>query len=263
MYLDHFQLKSQPFAEHASAAALWNDVRMAEGLARLNYLVAQGELGLVTGPSGVGKSALVKRFLHELRPQQCEAVYCHLAHLPGSALLKLVATQLGETPKRTKDRLFEQILDRARRAEGALLLLVDEAHLLSAESLVDLRLLVSSALDVGPPLKILLVGQELLKTALRRSHLADLANRISVRFQLRPLAKDQTARYVDFQIATAGGDPKIFDDSVKGLLHDFTGGVPRAVNNVAVVCLLHAAARNLLRIDDALFQEAINEFQLP
>jgi type II secretory pathway predicted ATPase ExeA len=70
MYLDHFQLRSQPFSEHAAAAALWQDRRMKEGLSRLEFLTTLGELGLVTGPSGVGKSALVKRFLSGLTPQQ-------------------------------------------------------------------------------------------------------------------------------------------------------------------------------------------------
>ena len=87
MYLEHFQLKSQPFAEHAAAAALWADARMNEGLARLEYLVRHGEVGLVTGVSGVGKSALVKRFLHGLGPQQCHTVYCHLTQLPSAGLL--------------------------------------------------------------------------------------------------------------------------------------------------------------------------------
>ena len=57
MYLEHFQLSSQPFSEHAAATSLWQDPRMDEGLARLEYLVQCGELGLVTGQSGVGKSA--------------------------------------------------------------------------------------------------------------------------------------------------------------------------------------------------------------
>ena len=82
MYLEHLQLKSQPFAEHATVAALWQDQRMDEGLARLEYLVQSGQLGLITGPSGVGKSALLKRFLHGLLPQHCQALYCHLSHLP-------------------------------------------------------------------------------------------------------------------------------------------------------------------------------------
>jgi len=84
MYLEHFQLERQPFSEHAAMAALWQDGRMAEGLARLEYLVAHGVLGLVTGPTGVGKSALLKQFLHGLAAQHCEAVYCHLSHLPSA-----------------------------------------------------------------------------------------------------------------------------------------------------------------------------------
>ena len=76
MYQAHFQLKTQPFSEHAAANKLWVDTRMQEGLARLNYLLASATLGLVTGPTGAGKSALLKRFLHELSRQQCESVYC-------------------------------------------------------------------------------------------------------------------------------------------------------------------------------------------
>jgi len=263
MYLEHLQLKNQPFAEHAAVAALWQDQRMDEGLARLEYLVQSGQLGLITGPSGVGKSALLKRFLHGLLPQHCQALYCHLSHLSATGLLKLVVTQLGETPRRGKERIYEQILERAARAEGALLLVFDEAHLLDGDALTDLRLLISSALDVRPPLKLLLVGQEPLRAVLRRAQHADLLNRISVRYQLRPLTREQTCRYIDFQIAQAGGDQKLFDDSVKAAIHDFANGVPRHINNLATACLLQATARKVRRIDDELFQQVVGEFQLP
>ena len=263
MYLEHFQLKSQPFAEHAAVSSLWQDQRMDEGLARLDYLVQSGQLGLVTGPSGVGKSALLKRFLHGLLPQHCQAHYCHFSQLSSSSLLKLVVTQLGEAPRRGKERLYEQLLERAARAEGALLLVFDEAHLLEGEALTDLRLLISSALDRRPPLKLLLVGQEPLRALLRRAQHADLLNRVSVRYQLRPLTREQTCRYIDFQLSQAGGDVKLFDDSVKGAIHDFTGGVPRQINNLATACLLQATARQVRRIDEELFQQAASEFQLP
>jgi general secretion pathway protein A len=263
MYLEHFQFRGQPFCEHAAATALWQDQRMKEGLARLEFLITMGELGLLTGPSGVGKSALIKRLLCTLAPQQCETVYCHLTHLPSSGLLKLVASQLGESPRRGKDRVFEQILERAGRAEGTLLLIFDEAHLLTSEALTDLRLLVSSALDVGPPLKILLAGQDPLRGTMKRAQHADLLNRVSVRYQLRPLSKPQTAHYVDFQISQAGGDVKLFGQEVKDLLHDFTGGLPRAINNLAIACLLQATAAGAARVDEAVFRQAAAEFQLP
>lgn len=263
MYLEFLKLNSQPFSEHATVTALWQDQRMDEGLARLEYLISSGELGLVTGPSGVGKSALLKRWLHQLPSQHCQPVYCHLSHLPASGILKLVATQLGESPRRGKERLFEQLLEHAARLEGTLLLVFDEAHLLDGDALTDLRLLISSALDSSPAVKILLAGQEPLRAMLRRARHADLLNRVSVRYQLRPLTKEQTGRYIDFQITHAGGDPKLFDDAVKSAIHDFSGGVPRQINNLATACLLQAAARKVLRIDEGLWQQAVGEFQLP
>jgi len=61
----------------------------------------------------------------------CDPQYCHLAQLPGGSLLKLIVTLLGEVPKFGKDRLYSQILDRAKRSEGTMLLILDEARLLS------------------------------------------------------------------------------------------------------------------------------------
>ncbi len=60
----------------------------------------------------------------------------------------------------------------------------------------------------------------------------------------------------------AGGAEDIFDVSVKELIHDFTGGLPRAINNLATACLLQAMARNVARIDDGVFQQTSAEFQL-
>ncbi len=261
MYQEHFKMKRQPFCEHPAVDSLWVDTRMKEATARLTHLVDQAALGLVTGPSGAGKSALLKYFLAHL-PQRCEAVYCHLTHLPAAGVLKMLVSRLGEVPRRGKDRLFEQIFQAAQRAEGTLLLVLDEAHLLDGEALTDLRLLVSSAVDTAPPLKILLVGQPSLRAVLKRSQHVDLLHRINVQYQLRALTKEQTSRYIDIQMKQAGGPEDVFDTSVKELIHDFTGGIPRQINNLATGCLIQAAATGVMRIDDALFGQTTAEFQL-
>jgi len=261
-YMEYFKLRSQPFSEHAPRESLWTDSRMEEGLARLQHLVQSGLLGLVTGSSGLGKSALLKRFMGEQSPQHCTPIYCHLAHLPSNGLLKVVLGQLGEIPRRGKDKLYSQIMDRARRVEGTLLLVFDEAHLLSGDALVDLRLLVSSAIEQGPPMKILLAGQDHLRQTLKRSEYTDIVNRISIRYQLRPLTKDQTRRYIDFQMSEHGGDVKVFDDGAKDLIHDFTGGNPRSINNAAVACLMGATSKRQLRIDEEMFRSVSSELVL-
>ena len=141
--------------------------------------------------------------------------------------------------------------------------MLDEAHLLAADVLIDLRLLVSSALDDTPVLKVVLVGQEPLRQTLKQCRHADLRNRIEVRYHLSPLSKDQTGEYIDFQIERVGGSEKLFEGPVKGLIHDYTGGVPRQINNLATACLLCAATEKARGISEAILQQTLAEFQLP
>jgi len=261
MFTKHFQFHTQPFAEHTPAERLWPDDRMTQGLARLEYLAAGGTLGLVTGASGVGKSALVKRFLHNLPGPGSQAYYLHLAHLSSIDLLKRLVALLGEIPEWTKEQLLTQITDRAAQTDGTLLVLLDEAHLLRADAVTDLRLLVSSALHDEPVLRLVLIGQPSLLDLLRRHR--DMLDRITVRYHLHPLSKPQTATYLDFQVRTAGGADSLFDTGVKDLIHDYTGGVPRQINNLATACLLQAAAKNAARVDEPLLQQTLSEFHLP
>ena len=67
LFLQHFKLSAQPFAERTAAEALWMDERMRQGVARLRYLAEHATVGLFTGASGVGKSALLNALLGEER----------------------------------------------------------------------------------------------------------------------------------------------------------------------------------------------------
>jgi general secretion pathway protein A len=262
MFLSHFQLQWQPFAEHTPVERLWNDERMTQGLARLRYLVAGGTLGLVSGGTGLGKSALLRRLLYELRGPGCETCYLHLVRLPALGVLQQLVRRLGETPQWHKEGLFCQVLERAGKTDGTLLVVLDEAHLLPPESLIDLRLLVSSA-EAPPQLKLLLAGQEGLLDVLRRGGHRDLWDRITVRYHLHALSKPQTRQYLEFQMQAAGGSPEVFAAEVQDLLHDYTGGVPRQINNLATACLLSAAASGADHIDQTVFRSTVREFHLP
>jgi general secretion pathway protein A len=134
--------------------------------------------------------------------------------------------------------------------------------LLEPKTLTDLRVLISS-IDERLSLKILLCGQEKLSQTLKRSSHADLLHRITLQFFMRPMSKAKTVAYIDFRITKAGGQEKIFEQTAKELIHDYTGGVPRQVNNVATACLLNAAASGTKIISDELVNETMAEFHLP
>ena len=192
-----------------------------------------------------------------------QPVYVYLTHVSANGLLKLIVAALGEAPKHSKDRLFLQILDKTRQIEPTTLLVLDEAHLVAPEALTDLRLLVSSVLEDGPSLKIVLTGQEALRDQLKHSCHADLVHRISVRYHVPPMTQAQTAAYMDHHMTTAGASDKVFDTEAKGLIHDYASGLPRQINNIATACLIQAAARNVQKINEQLVNDTMAEFQLP
>jgi general secretion pathway protein A len=263
MFTTHFKMTALPFSEPVPADRILKDERITEGLARLQYLTAAGTVALITGATGVGKSSLLKLFLSSLSRNRYHPVYVYLTHVGANGLLKLIVAALGETPRRGKERLFLQILQKARATEPTTLLVLDEAHLIESEALTDLRLLVSSVLDDGPPLKIVLSAQETLRDQLKRSCHADLVHRISVRYHVPPMSPEQTAAYIDHHMTRAGACAKVFEPEAKGLIHEYASGVARQINNIATACLINAAARKLQKINEQLVGDTMAEFQLP
>ena len=264
MFTQHFQMSQRPFSENVPVDQILKDERFAQALARLDDFTQDGLIALVTGPTGVGKSSLLKLFLHSLNVTRFRPVYVHLSNLKAFPLLKVMLSALGEEPPaRGKDRLFLRILDHAHSSEQTTLFLFDEGQLLSPDALTDLRLLVSSALDDAPKIKILLTGQNLLAKHLRRSTHLDLLQRVSVRCHLRPLSPDQTSLYIDFRLKNAGASPSLFDQPAKSLIHDYSGGIPRLINSIASASLINAASKHLQIISEDLVNETMVEFKLP
>jgi general secretion pathway protein A len=262
MFLTHFALKAHPFAEKPPIAWLQRDPRIDQALARLKFFEQQGAFALVIGQTGLGKSSLLRLFIQELPQNRYHPLYLHLTPLCANAFLRLMVTRLGEKPKMGKDRMLLQALDRIKQNEKCTLLIIDEAHLIDPQTLTDLRLLISS-IDDEISLKILLCGQDNLRQILKRSSHADLVQRITLRICLHGLTKQQTGAYIDSRISLAGGTNKTFDPEAKDLIHDYTGGVPRQINNVATACLINAASRNIKKVNEPLVNETMGEFHLP
>jgi general secretion pathway protein A len=262
MFLDHFSLHSHPFAENPPIDWLLRDEYTDRALAGLKFFQQQGAMALIIGQTGLGKSSLLRLFLHDLPHNRYHTLYLHLTALNANAFLRLMVTKLGEKPQMGKDRMLLQILERIQQNDKCTLFVVDEAHLLEPKTLIDLRVLISS-IDEKLSLKILLCGQEKLSQTLKRSSHADLLHRINMQFSLHPMPKDKTPVYIDARIKKAGGQEKIFETAAKHLIHDYTGGVPRQVNNVATACLLNAAGRGITIITEALVNETMSEFHLP
>ncbi len=262
MFLEHFSLNAHPFTEKPPIEWLLRDEHIDQALARLKFFEQQGAIALIIGQTGLGKSSLLRLFIHELPPNRYHPLYLHLTPLHANAFLRLIVTKLGEKPKMGKDRMLLQILERINQNDKCTLFIIDEAHLIDPNTLTDLRLLISS-IDEKISLKIILCGQENLSHILKRSSHADLLHRVTLQFIMRSLSKEKSSAYIDSRITRAGGSDKVFQTEAKDLIHDYTDGVPRQINNVATACLINAAARGLKQITESLVNETMAEFSLP
>lgn len=262
MFLNHFSLNEHPFMEQPPIGWLMRDPRFDEALAGLKFFEQQGSIGLILGQTGIGKSSLLRIFIHELPQNRYQPIYLHLTPINANAFLRLMVTRLGENPKIGKDRMLLQILERITQNEKDTLLIIDEAHLIDPKTLTDLRVLISSIAE-RIPLKIVLCGQEDLRQVLKRSSHSDLLHRITLRIFLKPYTKDQTAQYIDNRITKAGGSTKIFEPEAGALIHDYAAGIPRQINNIATACLLTATSQDIQKINDTLVNNTMAQFQLP
>ncbi|MCP4265958.1 MAG: AAA family ATPase [Candidatus Brocadiaceae bacterium] len=262
MFTTFFNMTEQPFSERVATEQIFRDERITQGIARLKFMSISTTLALIVGQNGVGKSVLIRLLISELPANQFLPVYIHFTNIKSSSLFKLIVTTLGEHPKLTKEQTFTQIIDKVNKSNLTVVLIIDESHLLDSTALTDLRLLISSALDDAPPLKIILSGQDGIKDKLKQSSHKDLADRISVRFHLKPMSKAQTQAYMDFHMHYAGSSDKIFDQDVKELIHQYSNGIPIQVNNISTACLINAAILKSQKITPDVLNQTMAEFQL-
>lgn len=262
MFTNHFKMSAHPFREKTASEFILRDERMAQGLARLDFLLHHGSLALITGDEGVGKSTLVRLFMDSLAKNRYRTIYVHLTHLNAVAFLRLLLSSMGEVPRRGKERVLMQIMNRSQSGDLTTLFLIDEAHLLDPDALLDLRLLLSSPGPEANGCKMVLIGHPDIKKELCRSRHIALNQRIAVRYHLQAFSPPQTRSYLDFQLRQAGSSEKLFDEDVKSDIHEYARGVPRMVNHLATACLINAVVTNSQRVTKPLFVQAIQDLHL-
>jgi len=262
MFTTHFKMTGHPFAERTAIEGILRDERITQGLARLSFLAQYCTVALISGEVGVGKSTLLKLFIDSLGKNRFNAVYVHLTNLRALSLLKILVNALGEVPAHGKEKVVLQILNKTKSTDLTTILLIDEAHLLDPDVLIDLRLLISSATENSGSLKIVLCGHSKIKKEIRRSCHEALLQRITVHYHIPPMSLSQTNQYIDFQMRRVMCSEKIFEPEVKNEIHEYTRGIPRLVNNLATACLMNAAAENHQKINAAVLAQTLNEFQL-
>ena len=265
MYLQFFGLNEKPFSITPDPRYLYMSSRHADALAHLLYGISEsGGFIQLTGEIGTGKTTLVRSML-EQTPEHADVALILNPQVSAIEFLQGICDELGialpDRPDSTKalvDTLNAHLL--AAHARGRrTVLIVDEAQNLKPDVLEQVRLLTNLETARQKLLQIILIGQPELRTLLDRHDLRQLAQRITGRYHLEPLKRDDTEQYVAHRLRVAGAVGTLFSAAALRELYAQAGGVPRLINIIADRALLGAYSREQPQIDRRLVRQAAGE----
>src|SRR5215469_9067249 len=266
MYLSFFGLNEKPFAITPDPRYLYLSERHAEALAHLLYGINEaGGFVQLTGEVGTGKTTIVRSLLAQV-PKNAEIALILNPRMTATEFLLTICEEIGigvpdgslESLKDLVDVLSHYLL-RAHGAGRRVVLVVDEAQNLAPAVLEQVRLLTNLETNTQKLLQIILIGQPELRELLGRNELRQLAQRITGRYHLHPLSRDETAAYVRHRLRVAGATTDIFSGSALSEVYRLSVGVPRVINVISDRALLGAYSMDRHKVTATLVRQAASE----
>jgi len=266
VYLKFYGLETNPFSIAPDPRFFYGSEAHREGLAHLQYGMSQQKgFVLITGEVGTGKTTLLNLLLSEL-PTDTRIAMIANPKLSTNEFFHLTARAFGLGEIRDKaDFLVRmgQFLETAKKNRQDVVLVVDEAHTLSSELLEEIRLLSNLETPQGKLMNIILVGQPEIKETLAKPDMRALNQRITLRYKLRPLTRQETREYILVRLGRAGAkDAEIFSMPAIDRIFDYTGGIPRMINILADKAMLTGFVKDIRTIDEKTIDECAQEMEM-
>ena len=240
-YTQWLNLDFDPFAPSASSRDFYCSGHRQNLLDQIvEFSLYSNAMIAVTGPLGAGKTTLATNFCDRFADEAvCVKVVATL-FMNQNQFVEALQSALGFKLRDSSDTnsSIEQICRYAAELDleaRSLILIIDDAHELSAEVLQLLTKLLDSSVDSS--IHALLFGENQIDSLLQRILTADEQERLAI-FPLDGFASDETQEYIRFKLATARFTKELpIDGGIVGVIHNSSRGMPGAINNLVADAL--------------------------
>lgn len=270
MYTNFFSLSELPFSIAPDPKYLFMSDRHREALTHLTHglggssVSSNGGFVLLTGEVGTGKTTVSRCLMSDL-PENTQLAFILNPTLSSQELLATLCDQLkiryrktGASLKTLTDKISEKLLN--NHANGInTLLIIDEAQHLEPQVLEQLRLLTNLETNTKKLLQVILIGQPELQQLLKRRDLRQLAQRITARYHLLPLDKQELALYIKHRLSVADCHRALFNNSALAAIHKLSQGIPRLINLICHSALIEAYNSNNAVVDKKIVYKAASQ----
>jgi len=266
VYLDYYGLSEPPFDITPNPRFLFYGAKHREAFNHLLYGIRERK-GFVqmTGEVGAGKTTLCRAMLEQLDRHYATALILNPV-MSADELVKAIALEFG-LPVHGLDRLdtlsvINNFLLHQVEHSKETVLIIDEAQDLTDDLLEQVRLLSNLETDNRKLLQIILFGQPELRERLNNPRLRQLRQRITVRYHLPPLNRQEVTEYVRHRLHVSGGNgTPYFTRPALRRVYRYSHGIPRLVNAVCDKALLAGFVQQQKRIDYRMVGEAVRELE--
>lgn len=254
MYKTYFGMNGEPFPKDLPPQELFPSSQFLELSSRLNYLLNNRGIGLLTGEVGSGKTTALRAICHPLSPSLYKPLY--LPNTNGSvldlynSLAELLAIVAPGSRAKLYLHIHQEIIRLVENKKISPILVVDEAHLLRIEALEELRLLTNYHMDSKNLLTLILVGQPEIRRKLGLNINEPLNQRIIMRYHLEGISRSELPLYLKHCLSRTGVSHPLFSEPALEALYQASKGILRKLNLLAQNSLL-ACATNKAQIVDA------------
>jgi general secretion pathway protein A len=262
MYETYYGFSEKPFSLTPDPKYLYRSQSHGNAFDLLQYAIRRREgFVVVTGDIGTGKTTLCRALLEQIDRTTFTALVLN-PFLTEEDLLKRILQDFGVISRDeikagrmanvTKQELIETLYDFLLSLiplKASAVLIIDEAQNLPLPVLEQIRILSNLETDKEKLLQIILVGQLNLQTLLRSPEMRQLDQRVSIRYELKPLDAETVAAYVAHRLTIAGGGAAVsFTPKALQRVHRWSGGIPRLINLICDRALLAAFSIRANRI---------------
>jgi len=260
-----FGLEFNPFLKNSKDIIVETE-EFKEAQTRLDYLSSTKGFGLLTGPAGVGKTTVVRRWAAKLNPSLYKIVYSSLSTLTVQEFYRHLVQELDSSPAYRKAENFRIIQDEITRLsvekKKTPVIIIDEANYINSAILNDLKILFNFEMDSRDRAVVLLSGLPTLNLTLRHTVHEPLRQRIIMNFALEGLNKEEARGYILDKLSGAGCRQEVFEEPALEAIINAADGVARMINKYCNAAMLIAASgkRRIVTMNDAM--NAINDITI-
>jgi len=276
MYEHFYGLAEKPFSLTPDPKFLYRSQSHANAFELLQYAIRRREgFVVVTGDIGTGKTTLCRALLEQIDRTTFTALVLN-PFLSEEDLVKRILLDFGVLSRDevkagrlagvTKQELIDALYDFLLGLiplKASAVLIIDEAQNLPLKVLEQIRILSNLETDKEKLLQIILVGQLNLQPLLRSAELRQLDQRVSIRYELKPLDAETVSAYVAHRLTIAGGSASVaFTAKALAQVHRLSGGIPRLINLICDRALLAGYSAQASRITPQMVQQAAASLDL-